>query len=300
MWLFFALAAYVLFAAATVTDKYLLARPIPDARVYAFYTGVLGVFLFVLAPFGLEYPSHAIVFLGIFAGILFSTALLLFFYALRIGEVSRMGISLGGLIPLFTLFFIYLWTRELPSALQFAAFGVLVAGSFIVIFERLSHPIHNLQKISLIFSSSVLFGLYFALIKFLFEAQSFISVIVWTKVGAVLFAVALLFSPTVRKMIFEHKKSLPKKIRTIFVAKSVAGGVGALLQHAAVSTARIGEVSLVGALQGVQFALVFFIAVFLTRKFPGIVKEKIDKEAILVKSLGTGLIVAGIIILAVA
>jgi drug/metabolite transporter (DMT)-like permease len=88
MWLLFALASYTIFASITVTDKYLLSRSLPDARVYAFYTGILGLFAFVFAPFGFRVPSITTAALGICAGALLIAAMFLFFSALRRGEAS--------------------------------------------------------------------------------------------------------------------------------------------------------------------------------------------------------------------
>jgi len=300
MWLLLALAAYILFAASTITDKYLLARPIPDARVYTFYTGILGILSFGLLIFGFDIPDTPLVFLALLTGAIFIWALFLFFAALKMGEVSRIGISLGGLTPFFTLFFVYIWTGEFPNILQISAFALLVAGSFVIIFERLARLAHNLKRFFLVLASSGLFGLYFAAVKYLFDEHSFLSAFILVKTGGALAALLFLFSPKVRKIIFEHKKSLPKKAGSIFIAKNIAGGLGALMLHFAISIARFVEVSLINALQGVQFVLVFFAAIFLTKKFPGIIKEEIRGEALAVKLLGTGLVVAGIIILAIA
>ena len=298
MWIIFALAAYIIFAAATITDKYLLAKPIPDARVYAFYTGVLGLFVLVFAPFGFSVPSVPVIFFGIFAGGLFIAALYLFFAALKMGEVSRVGISLGGLTPLFTLGLTYIGTGELPERGEFFAFIFLIIGSLIVAFDQYERIINNAKIIGLIIASSFLFGLYFTIAKFLFSAQPFVSAFIWIKLGGALFALLFLAYPQARKIIFDRKKSPSKQSGGIFVVKNAGGGVAALFLHLAVSMARVGEVAIVNALQGAQFTLVFLGAIFLSKRFPGVVQEKIDREAIIVKSVGTGLIVLGIVALA--
>jgi len=175
-WMLFALAAYFIFAAVTITDKYLLGTPasnkeapIPDARVYVFYIGVLGLSAFLLAPFGFEVPSGLFIFLNIFAGFLFILALLLFFFALRLGEVSRVGISVAGLIPLFTLLFIYISNGNIPTPLQLLAFGLLVGGSIVITFEGFENIIDSARKFTIVLFSAVLFGAYFTLVKFLFD-----------------------------------------------------------------------------------------------------------------------------------
>lgn len=298
MWLPFALFAYILFAGVTIADKYLLTRPIPDARVYAFYTGILGLFAFVLAPFGFTIPHGPILFLEIFAGVLFIGALLLFFMGLQDGEVSRIGIAAGGLVPFFTLLFVYLGTGELPTTSHLIAFAFLILGSFVILFDRLAGILPNSKVLGLIFASSFLFGLYFTITKFLFSAESFVSVFLWIKAGGAMFAIFLLISPVVRRTIFTHKKSPSKKTGGVLVAKNAAGGVAAILQHLAVSTARFGEVALVNALQGVQFALVFLIAIFFAKRFPAILAG-MREEVTVAKVIGTALVIVGIAVLAV-
>jgi hypothetical protein len=48
----------------------------------------------------------------------------------------------------------------------------------------------------------------------------------------------------------------------------------------------------------VQFVLVFLAVLFFTKVFPGIVSEKIDTKTLVVKSVGIGLVVGGVVILA--
>lgn len=299
MYILLALAAYILFAAATLTDKYLLNQPIPSAGAYSFYIGIMGLFSLFLIPFGFYIPQGILILLSIFAGAIFLSALFLFFVSIRRGEVSRVGISVGGLIPMFTLAFVYVSAGDLPDIKGMAAFSLLLLGSLIVVLERVKGMFENLRQFLLILSASALFGLYFTIAKFLFNNLSFINAFVWIKIGAAMFALLFLLSADVRKILFQHKKEKPKKIAGIFLAKNAAGGIAELLRHLAISLAKFGEVALVNALQGAQFALVFFGAVFLSKKFPEIVKEGIGKRAMVVKFLGTGFVVLGIIMLAI-
>ncbi len=299
MWFLFALASYTIFASITITDKYLLSRSIPDARVYAFYTGILGVFAFVLAPFGFEIPSVKIMGLGILAGALLITTMFLFFSALAKGEALRVLVAWGGLVPIFTLSFVFLTTREFPSSAALFAFFLLLLGSVIIMFEGVQAVFRNWKTFSLVLLSSFLFGLYYTVVKFLFAEEPFINAFLWIKVGGVVWSLLFLFSPRVRCILFEHKRTLPQKAGSIFLIKNGAGGIAALLQHLAISTARFGEVAIINALQGVQFALVFLAVLFLAKRFPEIVKEKVDREVMIVKMTGTGLVIAGVALLAI-
>jgi len=52
MWIFVALAAFSLFAAMAMIDKFLLSEKVGDPRIYAFYVGILSSAAFLLLPFG--------------------------------------------------------------------------------------------------------------------------------------------------------------------------------------------------------------------------------------------------------
>jgi drug/metabolite transporter (DMT)-like permease len=298
VWLLLALIAYSIFAVITIVDKFLLEKPIPNPFVYSFYTGVLGIFTLVLVPFGFEIPTTAALLIGLIAGIVFIGALLLFFSALQIGEASRIGISFGGFVPFFTLTFIYFTTKEFPNVIQGIALLFLVAGGFVIVLERIQTMIHNFKKFLFVVSSSILFGLYFTMTRFLFEFYSFATVYIIINAGSLLFALSFLLFPRIRRQIFQNRGAMKTKFGGLFVLKNASGGLASLLIHKAVALAYFSEVAIINALQGFQFALVFFLALFMTKKYPHILHEEFHKRAIISKIIGMGLIIIGIAILA--
>jgi hypothetical protein len=194
---------------------------------------------------------------------------------------------------------VFLTTGEFPSRTALFAFFLLLAGSVTIMFEGVQTIFQNWKTFSLVLLSSFLFGLYYTVVKFLFADASFINGFLWIKVGGILWSLLFLFSPRVRQILFEHKRTLGKKAGGIFLIKNGSGGVAALLQHLAISAAQFTEVAIVNALQGVQFVLVFLAVLFLTKRFPQIVKEKTDTQAMIVKLAGTGLVIAGVALLAI-
>jgi hypothetical protein len=61
VWLFVALAAFSLFAAMAMIDKFLLSGKIGDPRIYAFYVGILSSAALALLPFGFwSHPAPAV------------------------------------------------------------------------------------------------------------------------------------------------------------------------------------------------------------------------------------------------
>ncbi len=50
-WLIVSILSYLVLAIVYLVDKYLLAGPIPNLKVYTFYIGVLEILFLILTPF---------------------------------------------------------------------------------------------------------------------------------------------------------------------------------------------------------------------------------------------------------
>ena len=56
-WLFIAIIAHFLFALGFIIDKFLLSKTVLKPVAYAFYVGLLEIFVLLLIPFGFVVPS---------------------------------------------------------------------------------------------------------------------------------------------------------------------------------------------------------------------------------------------------
>ena len=88
-WFLLAIIAYAIMAVVNIGDKLFLGNFVPNYKAYTALIGVLGVIVFVVAPWFLIWPGVAVVVVSIFAGVLFAAALLSFFYSLQLGQASR-------------------------------------------------------------------------------------------------------------------------------------------------------------------------------------------------------------------
>ncbi len=108
-WFFVAIFGYFFYALAVVSNKYLLRQPATTRPlVFTFWTGILSIFAFVLAPFGLHWPGWNWFLFDLFVGILFFLSLTAFYRALDVNEASRAAPVIGGLSPVFVLFLSFL------------------------------------------------------------------------------------------------------------------------------------------------------------------------------------------------
>jgi uncharacterized membrane protein len=87
--------------------------------------------------------------------------------------------------------------------------------------------------------------------------------------------------------------SRPKASGGVFLNK-IFGAVGALLISFALSR---GPATLVNALQGLQYAFVFILAIILYIFLPGVVKENFQKKAVVQKVAGMILVSVGLFFL---
>jgi uncharacterized membrane protein len=122
--------------------------------------------------------------------------------------------------------------------------------------------------------------------------------------GGGLYALALIFlSPSVRSAIkpnFSRAKTTAKPKTnplTWVVINFIIGGAGVVVLNVAL---KLGPVSLINAMRGVQYAGLFIIALLLSRRLPQLLEEELSAQTIEQKSLAILLIMSGVAILATA
>lgn len=302
-WFFVAVSAYFILAVVYLIDKYLLAGPIPNPKVYAFYVGILGLVALFLIPFvGFYYPGFFQVFLAFLSGTSFIFSLFWFFKAIRLFEVSRIVPAVGGILPVFSylLVFIFSWGKERFFLQEFFAFLLLVFGSVFIAYKPRSFSKKSWAK-SLPFSAAAAFflALSFVLAKYVYLSLPFWTGYIWIRMGGGLAAlIFLVFSSELKKELFEVKMGMQRKTTGIFLTNQAAGALSNILQNWSIALAPLAYVAIINALQGIQYVFLLVFAVLFSLKFPQLLKEEISREIILQKIVAILLIGAGLAILA--
>ncbi len=296
-WFFVALAGYFFYAIVTVINKFLLRqRATTKPLVFTFWLGVLSIFTFILAPFGLHWPGLAAFLLDVFVGFIFFVALLAFYAALDINEASRAASVIGGLQPVFILLFSFLFLGEKLSWLQMLAFLVLVLGGFLLSLEKgRSGFREGLKGLKIVFWAILLGAIYMVFAKYIFDHQGFVTGFIWIRVGLVLAAVLVLLRGAWRKMIFSSAHQASEGLGALFVVSKVLASFGSLFVHLAVAW---GSVTLVNAMAGTEYVFLFFLVLLLSKKFPQFLREKSSTAIIIQKAVAILLICGGLAILA--
>lgn len=295
-WVFFAAIGYLLLAVAVLGDKLILRKVLPRPASYAFWQGVMSLGVLILIPFGFSILPGERIFLSFLSGGLFLYALYLFFHALRLADASRVQPIILSLTPLI-LFGLesYVLKTEF-SANQIIAALFLIAGSVVLSFdfekkEKAGYKIFILYSLG----AAVLFALSAFLMKELFVNEGFFNVLIWTRLGMFLGALSLLIFAGTRASIFSSSKVMKSsKASGGVLLNKVLGAVGTFFISLALSR---GPATLVNALQGLQYAFLFAIAIGLYFFLPGVIRENLGRRAIIQKVSGMVLVSIGLFIL---
>jgi drug/metabolite transporter (DMT)-like permease len=324
MWIFAAIVSYLLNAGVHVADKFLLSRKIHSSIVYAFYVGIWSIGNFILLAFDPWVPSANELILDLLAGFLFLFTLVFWYKALHQSEATRVVPIVGALTPVFSFIFSYLFLGATLSAMQIGAFIVLIAGGLLISIKRTRmHMINEVWERTknicgntfgkmkaeirptrrLVINSviaALCFAAYYVFIKYIYShtGQPFIGAFVWSRLGSFLGVLAILLVPAWRRKIADAKVSehrSPKQI-AYFLGVRLAAAAAFIMLNWAVS---LGNVSLINALQGTQYAFLLLLIIILSAKYPKFIDEELGHGILLQKILGVILVGLGLYLLVV-
>lgn len=306
-WLVIAITAYFFMAIVNLADKFMVDKVIPHPKTYAFLVGVGGLIVVLAAPWGLSWPGFYLWITNILVGSAFTIALLLLYSSLKFGEASRVFTMIGGLVPIFTIIFSIIFLGENFSSYQWLAIYFLILGTILIVWLPVTHTIWDNTKVKLGLTkeankkksvylavfTAIMFALFWVGSKYVFNTQDFLSGFIWIRIGSFVAAVALLISKKNRKDISRDLKKSSNKGENKFIFFGTQGlaAVGSIMQNYAVSLA---SVSIVTALQGLQYAFLLAMSGLLSIFFPKLLKEKNTKNILVQKIIAVFFISLGL------
>lgn len=296
-WLIIVIIAYFLNALAIIIDKALLKKSIPEPVVYTFYIGLLGlIFIPILIPFGFSLPTLDLILVSLLTGIFFIIALLIFFQALKIDDATQVIPLVGGLSPLIILVLAFFLIGERLTIIELIALLLIVGGTYIISFDQTTTGWRVGSKTLLLtICSSFFFALSYTLSKQVYDQLSFINGFIWIRIGSLLAVFSLLFIKRYRQMILKSSDKTRLKIKWIFIIGQALAGISFFMINYAIF---LGSVTLTNALQGLQYVFLFLIIIFLSQKYPQILKEKLNLKIIAQKILAIIFISLGLVFIA--
>lgn len=299
-WLFIVLAGHLGNAGAFVIDKILLQKTIRHPAVYVFFIGLLSLAAFVLLPFGhFALPATPVLIQSAISGITFMAALLCFFASLKRSETTRVVPFFGALIPIWTLFFASLFLGEWLSGGEWYGIILLIVGAILISYEHSKTAGAITKSLALlIVLATGLFALSSTMLKAVFNGTDFINGFLWTRLFAFLAVIPLMFLPAVRQSISPASRANEPGERPnfLFFVGQTLGALGFVFL--AWGTQLAPRVTIVNALQGVQYAFLFLLVTIISYIAPRLIKEPLTKFIIIQKTMAIIILAAGLILVA--
>jgi len=318
LWITAAILAYLMNAGVYIADKFLLSTKIHSSITYAFYVGIWSVFNIVLLVFAPWVPDLRELLLDLLAGVLFLGTLVFWYKALHQSEATRVVPIVGALVPIFSFIFSYIFLGEGLSERQLLAFMILIYGGILVSVKRTRfyfigevaerargifgdvlggihaqyRPAQRLIMNSII--SALFFAAYYVLIKFIYSTQPFIGSFVWSRLGTFVGVLFMFLVPAWRYNIRKHKPGKAPKNLFFFMSIRLIAALAFIMINWSVS---MGSVALINSLQGAQYVFLFLLVLFLSKKYPEILREEIGGGVLLQKVIGVMLVSTGLYML---
>lgn len=286
--------AYLLNSAAVTIDKFLLVNTILDPLIYIFYFSLISSFAIFAIPF-MQIPSSQVVILGSIATLCWTLAAFFMFTALKTGRVQRVIPVIGCVTTLILLILAQhahaIQNNQLPAViLMIAGLIFLTIGDWGGAFIK--------KELLLLLCSSAFFAFSYYFLSLAFAMESFLKVLVYSRVILFPVCLILLMIPSTREKIIPRinfKKSPLNKTFLIFISGQFCAGISELLLIFSISLA---NPAIVNSLQGLKYIFLLIFSLILGKRFPKIFINKPSALFITGQIAGIGLIGTGLYLLA--
>lgn len=285
-----AIIAHGLIGISLVWDKGLLKRKgTQNLPSYVFWLGAISIFGLILMPFGFRWPGWKLAGIGFSAGLLDLIASFFYYWTLKSGEASDELAAMGGFAPVLTAL-ISIPLLKSPIGGSLIGFFLMTAGGFVMFFAE-KRPLKKMVPRIMLAAGG--FGLMNVLQKIVFNQTNFVSGYVFFTIGTTVGAFAMLIPPAWRQQIFQSSEQAPPRSKFWYMFNRFLAGVGSFLVVYALSRA---APSLVQAISGVRYVVIFLGAYLITRFKPEWFREDFRRPALLAKLTATCLVVAGLVL----
>ena len=292
-WIYFVLIAQGIWSITSFIDKIVISKGyIKNPAVYIVLNGSMNILLIFLLPFvGVETLNFTDFLIALISGITFSIAVAIYYKAVQYDEISRV-VMLNQISPIFVLILAFLFLKEELTKNHFIGFLFLIGAGVIMSYKRIGNSFKLSKAFYYMLVSAFIGAISAVAAKHIFSVANFWTAFVWLRLMGFT-ALSVLLLPSIRHDFIQTFKNMKNNIRVLLGFKMIIDFSAFIFASYALLK---GNVSLVTALStAVQPLLVFVFALLISIYLPKIVKEKIDKRAILTKLFAIVLIIVGIV-----
>jgi len=288
-WYIFALLAPAFWALNNVFIKFLITNKFKSYLPLIFTVisvdAVFAVAVLLLGTITYSFPYSL---LALSVGLMPLTAFMLYSKALIKEEVSRI-VTLFQLIPVFVVFLSVIFLNEILGMNRYLGIGLIVIASILISYKKTGKKSFS-SALKFMVPFGMIIAAYTIVDKTLLGYLDYWSVFFWNLLGTFCGSLSLLVLPKPRTEIVKTISAVGKKaVFTTFVGEGLYV-IGTIFSLIALS---LIDASLASSLFGLQPFFVFFYTIVLSVFLPKIIKEKINKETLLLKASAIALMFTG-------
>ena len=294
MWVFFALSAALTWATVTLLDKVLLERHIPSGSTFLILTSLVGLLPAAgLFAFGRQWElvDGASLGIALFAGLLESVFLLLYYKALRVADAPIVAILLQ-CVPVITIAISLLLFHETFFFSTYLGIGIIIGGTILAILAGSPGRHHvELKAVWIVLPALLVISVSYSLQSYALRTISVDQFFVAARVGQLLLGIALLLRTEIRRHVFAITGKLSPLILSITVAIGLLDLGGAYLLNNAYAA---GPLALVTTVSSIQPLLILLMITLANSIRPRTIPDEGSQAFFWRRSVATGLVIVGI------
>lgn len=295
-WIIASLSTAIIFTGANFFDSYMLSKKMPSLASYILPVGIMqfliGMVLLVFFPFSHNAGLiHLLVAFGSGFFNAFSYVILLNY--LRKGEVSRV-VPVITSSPIFIALLSMPLLGEILGLWQWFAVLATVAGTVLVSLQRggVAHKTGLQKSFFILLAAALMSAISSVGYKYALETLTFWNI--FTVNGICVVIVILFF--TLRKSTLQELKTLVQRNQKMWllIGNQLFAAIGGVLGFVAIAN---GPVALASTLMNIRPAFVFIFSLVISRFYPNLLNERLNRRTIPVKLIGIALITGGVVII---
>jgi uncharacterized membrane protein len=305
-WILIVVVAQFLLAIVAIIDKHIVtSEKVSKPVTYAFYVGILSslsILIFVPSLFNLSLggyqlpqisnlglPSLNLIILAILAGYAFFFALLFLYKAFKQSDASDVVPIVGSGNAVFTFLISFIFLGEILTQNFIFGFVFLVIGTAV-----LSHFRFTFKVLGYSLFSGILYAIYYSLMKVLFNEYAFDQAFFWSRIILLLVTLTVLLIPYYKKIIFQATKKSPVRHGLWIIGNNILGGLAGI---ALLKATELGSVTIVQALNGLQFTFLIILSILFGKITPASFGENNKFGDVVQKIFSVTLIIIGFYLL---
>ena len=295
-WIIASLSTAIIFTGANFFDSYMLSKKMPSLASYILPVGIMqfliGMVLLVFFPFSHNAGFiHLLVAFG--SGFFNAFTYVILLNYLRKGEVSRV-VPVITSSPIFIALLSMPLLGEILGLWQWFAVLATVAGTVLVSLQRggVAHKTGLQKSFFILLAAALMSAISSVGYKYALETLTFWNM--FTVNGICVVIVILFF--TLRKSTIQELKTLVQRNQKMWllIGNQLFAAIGGVLGFVAIAN---GPVALASTLMNIRPAFVFIFSLVISRFYPNLLNERLNRRTIPIKLIGIALITGGVVII---